>query len=267
MRTMTTVELRRSLRDPSFLIGNLIMPLALCLVLGNSIPSGLPAGISGLTSYSVCMAVFAAVSAALNATGLRILKERQHGWTTQLRLIPTTPSAYPLAKLVSGAVAGLVPIVLVTGVVTAVTGGEAVTRLPLTVATVWLGTWPWCALGALIGYTAGEVGGQLLILVLNLVPCLLGGVFWPVSSFPAWLRFIADVLPVSHVVAAGHQVQAGAAPAPADVLVPLAYLLVVAAGLAVAVRRGPAARQGQEVPRAGDVTPDSPVDAAGLPAR
>ncbi|WP_030373445.1 ABC transporter permease [Streptomyces rimosus] len=234
MRTLFRVELRRVLRDPGYLCGNLIIPVGMCLLLSLRYSPPVPDGVDPTTYLAVSIALFSSVSAALNSTGLRILKERHTGWTTRLGLTPLPAHRYLLLKLGVGAVSCLLPVLLIPGLIAGVMG----TRVPctaflLSLLTAWLGTLLFCALGTLIGCRLGEAGGGLLCVSLHVVLSVLAGVFWPVSAMPGWMQAATLANPLRHLLEAVHQVQAGGAPGPVPVLALLGVLLCVSLALVV----------------------------------
>ncbi|MEU9111241.1 ABC transporter permease [Streptomyces sp. NPDC048483] len=250
MRTLFRVELRRVLRDPAYLCGNLIIPVGMCLLLSLRFSPPVPDGVDPMTRIAVSIALFSSVSAALNSTGLRILKERHTGWTTRLGLTPLPAHRYLLLKLGVGAVACLLPVLLIPGLMAGIMGTQVHwTAFLLSLLTAWLGTLVFCVLGALVGCLLGEAVGGLLCVGLHVVLSVLAGVFWPVSAMPGWLQAATLANPLRHLLEAVGHTQAGGVPGLAHVLVLLGVLLCVSLALVMTHHRVLVPRTRLEVPR------------------
>ncbi|MEJ2359422.1 MAG: hypothetical protein P8Y13_15270 [Deinococcales bacterium] len=95
----TKLETQRILREPRFAIFTVAVPPALFLVDASIFKSsGGFDGIAIAKYLMVSMAVFGAISAALNATGARLAEERRNGWLRQLDVTPLSTWSVVTAK-------------------------------------------------------------------------------------------------------------------------------------------------------------------------
>lgn len=198
-------EIRRTLRNPAYIMFTLGFPLAFYLLF-TSLYGGQasPPGFNFNAWYMASMAAYGALGAALNANGTRLAMERGGGWARQLRVTPLTPQAYVLAKAtmalaVAGPALGLVTL-----------AGIALHHVQLTPSGwvgyalgMWLGVTPFATLGVLIGYIfdSQSANGGALVIYFGL--SILGGLWFPPQIMPRLMRHIAYVLPSYHYVALG----------------------------------------------------------------
>jgi ABC-2 type transport system permease protein len=148
-------EVRRTLRDRSYVVFTVGMPVLLYLLFGglgadDSDPANAKVGLM------VGMAAYGGVSAALG-NGSTIAQDKQLGWLRQLRITPLTAFNVVGGRLVTGLVVVLpaVAAVLVSG---ALLGGVDLGggQWAAVAVLLWLGAAPMCLLG--LGVLSTEVG-------------------------------------------------------------------------------------------------------------
>ena len=90
MKGYLNVELRRTLRDPFYIILAVVVPIGFYLLFAGLFGSSphAPGTLSGNVGIMVAMAVYGGIWACLVATGPRIAIERSSGWMRNLRLLP-----------------------------------------------------------------------------------------------------------------------------------------------------------------------------------
>ncbi|MFJ4844124.1 MULTISPECIES: ABC transporter permease [unclassified Streptomyces] len=223
MRTLVTLEILRVLRNRKFMFFSVLYPVLLFLILTAGQNSTL------VTYYMVAMCAFGAMTAVLMGNSERIARERDKGWVRQLRLTALPGRGYVLAKIASAATVSLPSIVLV------LIAGAAVKGVRLdawqwggVLLTSWAGSFVFAALGVAIGYVATADVARPVAMIAYFGMALLGGLWMPYSSFPGWLRRIADVLPARPYAALGQAVELGHAPHLRDVAVLVVYLVLFA---------------------------------------
>ncbi|MEU6343093.1 ABC transporter permease [Streptomyces sp. NPDC046977] len=223
MRTLVTLEILRVLRNRKFMFFSVLYPVLLFLILTAGQNNTL------VTYYMVAMCAFGAMTAVLMGNSERIARERDKGWVRQLRLTALPGRGYVLAKIASAATVSLPSIVLV------LIAGAAVKGVRLdawqwggVLLTSWAGSFVFAALGVAIGYVATADVARPVAMIAYFGTALLGGLWMPYSSFPGWLRRIADVLPARPYAALGQAVELGHAPHPRDVAVLVVYLVLFA---------------------------------------
>lgn len=193
--TYLLTELRRTIRNPRYLLFTLGIPVLLFLVIGNAFDTQ-TGGVSGQTWYMVNMGMFGAMSAVVG-TGSRISIERDAGWNRQLRLTPLPPLGYVLGKVATGMLLALPALMLVD------IAGRLTGKVHLTMAQWsevlglgWVAVLPLAVVGVGIGYlsrgdSAQAVNGGLVMLM-----SMFGGLWFPIDgSAPQWLQSVAHVMP------------------------------------------------------------------------
>lgn len=225
-------ETRRMTRDMGFLIGSVIMPLAMYLIFTHIGALTGQSAADGAMYSMIGMAGFGAIGAVLNVGG-QIVTDRASGWIRQLRTTPLPPLGVVGARALTAMLLAL-PVIVVICAAGALLSGVSMgtTQWALVIVELWLGVLPFALLGLGIGHL---VSAQLLPVVNMLAflgMALLGGLWMPISVFPGVLQAIGKLLPthgygdISESVAFGDPVAAG------DWLV-LAAWLVAFAGFAV----------------------------------
>ena len=221
------LEVLRSLRDPRYLILALIAPVGFYLLFAGLYGSQVSGGLTTQVALMVSLAVFGAMWAVMLATGPRIAQDRGIGWQRQLQLLPISPRAILLARLLAAILLALpaIALMLLTAVITHGVSLDAGQWVALTLL-VWLGSIPFAVLGIAIGYaTSGEIAFGLLY-GLNLVLAALGGLWFPISIFPSGLQTFSKLTPSYRAADLGWHVVGGRALDFTSVLILLAWLAI-----------------------------------------
>src|SRR5262245_12289408 len=145
------LELMRVLRDGTFLMFGIGMPVAMYLLFSNL---GLAPGDhhdAGLF-VMVSMAAYGGMGAALN-NGAGLAEDRTRGWLRQLRLTPLDPAAVVAAKALTGIVVVVPAVTAVLAAGRLINGVElGIGQWAALVGLLWLGTLPFALLGLGNGY-------------------------------------------------------------------------------------------------------------------
>lgn len=187
------LEVRRTLRNPAFLLYTIGFPVAFYLLFTTVFGGN---DHTWAAQYMVSMALYGAMGAGLTGIGARIALERTSGWTRALALTPLRPFGYLAIKLGAGMIVTVPVIVLVMAFGAIVNG----VRLPVTtwlllVPLLWVGTLPFTALGIAIGYTLRDEVAFGVAMVALFVFSIGGGLWLPVQAFPHWLADVAYAMP------------------------------------------------------------------------
>ncbi|GGJ11786.1 ABC transporter permease [Streptomyces brasiliensis] len=227
------LEVRRTLRDTGFVIGGIAMPVMMYLLFTNI---GENDG-AWKTASMVGMAAYGAVGSALN-TGGAVAEDRAVGWLRQLRVTPMTPRQVVTGRALTGAVTVLPAIVavlaaggLVNGVRLAAWQWAVITLL------LWLGSIPFTLLGLGNGYRLTGPATGVANMVCNLGLAVVGGLWFPITLFPDWLRSLSAYTPTNRFAQLGTSVADGHSPAPGAMLVLAAWLLAFGSYAVLSYRR------------------------------
>jgi len=195
--TLLRLELSRMLRNRRTVVFTLILPVALVLTVGNQKDTADKVNSGNVGAYIlISMAMYGAALTSA-ATGSMVATERAVGWSRQLRLTPLKPVSYILTKALVALVMGALSIAACN--IVGVLNGKA--EMP---AGVWVAsavvalfcTLTFAALGVFFGYLLpSENVMQILGPGLALLS-FLGGLFYPLSNYPDWVRHIAYWTPM-----------------------------------------------------------------------
>ncbi|MEV6482677.1 ABC transporter permease [Streptomyces sp. NPDC051576] len=227
------LEVRRTLRDLGFVIGGIVMPVMMYLLFTN-----LGGDDSGYKATAmVGMAAYGAVGSALN-TGGGVAEDRAIGWLRQLRVTPMTPRQVVVGRALTGSVTVLPSIVAVLAAGGLVNGVRlAVWQWVLVALLLWLGSVPFTLLGLGNGYGLTSQTTGVANMACNLGLAVIGGLWFPISLFPGWLRAVSEYTPTNRFAALGTSVADGHAPALGAIVVLTAWLLAFGSYAVLAYRR------------------------------
>lgn len=233
MRDYLWLEVRRTLRDPGFVIGGVAMPVLMYLLFTNL---GAQDG-DWRTASMVGMAAYGAVGSALN-TGGGVAEDRAIGWLRQLRVTPMTPREVVTGRTLTGSVTVLPAIVAVLAAGGLVNGVRlAAWQWAALAVLLWLGSVPFTLLGLGNGYRlTGQTTG-VTNMACNLGLAVLGGLWFPVALFPGWLRALSAWTPTNRFAQLGTSVADGHAPPPGALCVLAAWLVVFGSYAVLSYRR------------------------------
>jgi ABC-2 type transport system permease protein len=223
MNSLIKLELTRALRNRKSLFFSVLYPSLLFLLIAGGASGTEKLGDTGLTlpTYMmVSMASFGALTAVLMGNSERIAKEREGGWVRQLRLTTLPGRGYVFAKTASAAVVSLPSIVIVFVVAAAVKGVrlDAWQWLALTGA-IWAGSLVFAALGVALGYLATGDAVRPITMIVYFGLSMLGGLWMPTTTFPAWLQDIAQWVPTHAYASLGQAIEQSQAPHTKDLVI------------------------------------------------
>ncbi|WP_030679673.1 ABC transporter permease [Streptomyces cellulosae] len=227
------LEVRRTLRDVGFVIGGVAMPVMMYLLFTNL---GENDG-SWKAQAMVGMAAYGAVGSALN-TGGGVAEDRATGWLRQLRVTPMTSRQVVVGRALTGSVTVLPAIVAVLAAGGLLNGVRLdVWQWALVAVLLWLGSIPFTLLGLGNGYRLTAQTTGVTNMVCNLGLAVVGGLWFPVTLFPGWLRSLSVYTPTNRFAELGTSVTGGHAPAPGAILVLPVWLLVFGSYAVLSYRR------------------------------
>ncbi|MFJ9584578.1 ABC transporter permease [Streptomyces acidicola] len=227
------LEVRRTLRDTGFVIGGVAMPVMMYLLFTNL---GVQEG-SWKTASMVGMAAYGALGSALN-TGGGVAEDRTIGWLRQLRVTPMTSREVVLGRALTGSVTVLPAIVAVLAAGGLVNGVRLDAWQWAAIAVLlWLGSVPFTLLGLGNGYRMTAQTTGVVNMVCNLGLAVVGGLWFPLSLFPDWLRSLSAYTPGNRFASLGTAVADGHAPTLGTITVLTVWLLLFGSYAVVSYRR------------------------------
>jgi ABC-2 type transport system permease protein len=227
------LEIRRTLREPTFVIFGIGMPVLMYLLFTN-----IGGGVDNAwkTASMVGMAAYGALGSALS-TGTGVAEDKSIGWLRQLRITPIPPRSVVVGRALTGSVIVLPAIVAVLAA-----GGLNGVRLALwqwaaVAALLWLGAIPFTLLGIGNGYRLTAQTTGVVNVACSLGLSIVGGLWFPVTAFPAWLRSVSAYTPTNRFARLGQSVADGSAPTITTVAVLALWMLAFGSYAVVAYRR------------------------------
>ncbi|MGW2859157.1 ABC transporter permease [Streptomyces sp. SDr-06] len=230
------LEMRRTLRDASFVTFGIGMPVLMYLLFTN-IGGGQNSDADWKVASMVGMAAYGALGAALG-TGTGVASDKSIGWLRQLRIAPLPPTRVVTGRAISGSVTVLPGIlaVLLSG---ALINGVRLDAWQWTALTLllWIGALPFTMLGLGNGYRLSAQATGVVNVACLMGLAILGGLWFPVSAFPGWLRKVAEYTPTHRFADLGWATSQGHAPGAATIALMAAWLVVFGAYAVVSYRR------------------------------
>lgn len=180
--TVLGLELRRLARNQRTMIFTLIFPVAMFLLVSNTIPASEqsmgPGVIANTNAYvMVSMALYGAVMATTSG-GAAVSIERAQGWSRQLRLTPLSPVAYIVLKMLTALVLGALALAS-TFVVGGVFGNVSMATQTWAEAAVivLVGSLVFAAFGLFMGYLLPNQNAMQILGPAMALLGFLGGLF------------------------------------------------------------------------------------------
>lgn len=232
------LELRRLSRSPRYVMFTVVMPVAFYLMFTGGAGAQRLEGVSAATAVMVSLACYGALTASMSI-GPAVATERGIGWLDQLKVTPLPARQVVAAKVLTSMLLSLPALAAVFAAAAAAHGVHlGALRWAELIAVLWVGTIPFVLLGLSIGYLSTPQTVQPTMLAVMFSLSLLGGLWAPVSQFPAALRAVAHVLPTNRYAELGWSISAGHAPPLAAVAIFSAWTAGFAALAVLAYRRG-----------------------------
>lgn len=229
------LEIRRTLRDSSFLIFGTGMPVMMYLLFTNI---GGGTDVDGWkTASMVGMAAYGALGSAMSI-GTGVASDKTLGWLEQLRVTPLSPSQAVVGRALSGSVTVLPTIftVLLAGGLVNGVRLDAWQWIALVVL-LWIGALPFTMLGLGNGYRLTPQGTGVVNVACLMGFGIVGGLWFPLELLPGWLRSIGRFTPANRFADLGWATTEGHAPGVGTVAVLGAWLLLFGTYAVISYRR------------------------------
>jgi ABC-2 type transport system permease protein len=158
-------------------------------------------GASTMGSYLIATyGAFGVIGASLFGFGVSVAIERGQGWLQLKRATPMPLSAWFGAKIGMAMLFSCI-IVACLSLLGIVFGGVhfAPAVWPLLFLALVAGALPFCALGLMIGYSAGPNSAPAIVNIVYLPMSFLSGLWIPIEVMPKFLQKIAPMLPPFHL--------------------------------------------------------------------
>ncbi|WP_282692057.1 ABC transporter permease [Streptomyces sp. CC208A] len=235
MTAYVRLEVRRTLRDPAFVISTIGVPVMMYLLFTNLL------GGSDDTAYRTAsmigMAAYGTLGAALSL-GTGVAEDKSTGWLRQLRITPMTPRQVVTGRTLTGSV------VVLPAIVSVLLAGALVNSVRLAAwqwaalaLALWAGSLPFALLGLGNGYRLTAQTTGVVNLACNLGLAVVGGLWFPAALFPDWMRTLSAYTPTFRFAQLGGALAGGHAPTAAALGVLALWTALFGGYAAVSYRR------------------------------
>ncbi|AZS13178.1 ABC transporter permease [Paenibacillus lutimineralis] len=194
--TQFKMELLRIFRNPYYVFWSLAMPIVFYFLFTRIISTGAPDAAAWNNHYLMSMAAFSIMGSAIMTLGIRIVQERNHGWSTFMRVTPLPGAIYFLGKMFGQTIMHLTSIIFIF------VAGYLINGVSLPALTwIYCGLWlliassPFLALGTLVGCMKRVDTASGVSNALYLVMALLGGMWMPLEILPNIMQNIGKWMP------------------------------------------------------------------------
>ena len=194
MTSLMKVELILMKRQAAYYLLSIGLPSVFYLIFSGVMSNDTP--ISVLRLYLFSMTVFSIMSSAFFSIPSSLQSDKTNNWQKMIQHSPVSMVEYYISKLFSALLTFLLSIVVVFSVGYFVRGVSLPTMDWLIIALIILfGSLVFIAMGVLVSLLPSA---QLMSVVGNIAYmalAVLGGLWFPLSMFPAWLRSIGKLMP------------------------------------------------------------------------
>ncbi|UDI78372.1 ABC transporter permease [Staphylococcus taiwanensis] len=150
--------------------------------------------------YMYSMTVFSLMGFCMMQFPLEIIEERNNGWYKRLISTPVTTLNYYIAKVLKTMTLFLASILLLFSVAHFYKGVDLSTgEWFLSGISLWLGASMFLTLGLVFTQFNETQKASSIANLINMVLAIVGGLWFPISTFPKWLQHISKYTPTYHL--------------------------------------------------------------------
>lgn len=193
-------EFLKNLRLRAYALSTILFPVMFYILFGLVMGRNNVGGVSMSAYLIATYGAFGVMGASLFGTAAALAAERGLGWLQVKRASPMPPFAYFTGKVIMSMIFSttVVTLLLLLGFTF---GGVhmGVSQVLKLVATLVVGSLPFCAMGLAIGYFAGPNSAPATINLIYLPMSFFSGLWIPLMFLPSALREFARFLPPYHL--------------------------------------------------------------------
>lgn len=221
------VEALRVFRNQYFIFWSLIIPIVFYVLYTKVMIQSVSDPVVWEKHFLMSMTAFSVMGSSIMTLGLRLVQERNQGWTMYLRTTPVSGVVYFIAKM-AGQTAVHAVIIIVIFASGGLINGISMHIIEWVTAGVWilLGAIPFLALGSLIGTMKKSDTASGISNLIYLALAVMGGIWMPIESLPGLLQKMATWLPSYQYGAGAWSIIRGEVPNRGGILILIAYTIV-----------------------------------------
>ncbi|PTK37010.1 ABC transporter permease, partial [Staphylococcus hominis] len=150
--------------------------------------------------YMYSMTVFSLMSFCLMQFPLDIIEERNTGWFKRLMVTPLSSKIYFIIKVIKTMLLFLLSILLIFVVAHLYKNvNMSIQHWLLSGVSLWIGASLFLTLGLVIAQFNETQKANSIANIINMLLAILGGLWFPVQTFPIWLQKISKITPTYHL--------------------------------------------------------------------
>jgi ABC-2 type transport system permease protein len=223
--TQCKYEILRNLRNRRFAFFSVLLPVGFYFLFVNlDGPNMRINGTNWASYYMISMATFSVVGGGLNGMASKIAFERTQGWLRLVQTTPLRPFNYVTTKIVASLLMNLIQVFILFAL------ASIFEPVHLTVG-IWIISALFIAVGGLVFIVLGMLIGQLIGMdAANIVASavyfalsIFGGLWFPVTILPAFLKHVAEGIPTYHLAHLAWQLAGSHLPTVGDVAILVGY--------------------------------------------
>jgi ABC-2 type transport system permease protein len=207
LATWTGARFRLFLRTPRTAFFTFVFPLILLLLLnstnsGQQVPGPNGVDVDFAAYFTPSIAIFGLVTGCYTATVFAIATARDRGIIKRVMGTPLPAPIYLAAWAVAAIIAGVISVAILVVVGLIFFGVHLDPGLiPAAIVTVVLGATCLASIGLAVSAFVRKAETAPMVANLTMFPVIfVSGVFFPINDAPEWLKHVADILPVAHLV-------------------------------------------------------------------
>lgn len=217
-------EIIRVTRNRYFVFWSLLMPILLYYIFTNVVNTHAPDHAAWQAHYLMSMTAFSVMGSSIMTLGIRLVQERTQGWSAFIRITPLSDRIYFAAQMAGQSFIHLLSITIIF-IAGALINGVSLTALEWLLSGLWIliGSFPFLALGTLIGLMKKVETAAGVSNVLYMVLAVAGGMWMPLEVMPKTMQTIGKWLPSYNFGNGAWEIVRGGTPNWNNILILIAY--------------------------------------------
>lgn len=193
-------EIKVLFRKKLYLIMSIFLPVAFYLLFTSLLDLPSSEAQKFYKEYMYSMTVFSLMSFCLMSFPLDMIEERSNGWFKHLMSTPLTTTKYFIVKILRAMIQFALAIMVIFMV------GHFYKNVTMSIQhwilsglILWLGASLFLTFGLVIAQFKDTQKASSFANLLNLSLAIIGGLWFPVNTFPEWLQHISTKTPTYHL--------------------------------------------------------------------
>ncbi|MBX5318130.1 ABC transporter permease [Staphylococcus caprae] len=198
--TFLKTEIKIMFRKKLYLFMSIFLPVAFYLLFTSLLDLPEEAKKPFYKEYMYSMTVFSLMNFCMMSFPLDMIEERNNGWYKHLMSTPLKPVHYYLAKVLKTMCQFLVAIIIIFMVAHFYKNVNMdFTNWILSSVVLWIGASLFLTFGLVIAQFNDIQKSSSVANLLNIAMAIVGGLLFPVKTFPDWLQVISKKMPTYHL--------------------------------------------------------------------